>query len=42
MEAGHAGGVELHSDRDARIQVGVAVIADRDGPVDVDGCDVMF
>jgi hypothetical protein len=36
-----AGGEELHRDRDVRVQVGIAVIADRSGPVAVDSREVV-
>ena len=41
IEARHPGGVERHRDRDARVQVGVTVVADNGGPVPVNGGNVM-
>jgi hypothetical protein len=39
--AGVTSGEKLHRDRDARVQVGIAVVADRGGPVAVNGGQVM-
>ena len=40
-ESGHTGGIERHRHRDARMQVRVAVVTDRGGPVAVDGREVV-